>query len=104
MIARLFSHSRTESLLSSGVELRRIRLCCTMFSCFSPHPHRRTSLEHSFIYSHLVSAPISRSILNSHPCRFIIWNTYSFRIGSVCLKQLRSSVLRSLPVDTLCVM
>jgi hypothetical protein len=38
MIARLISHSRTEFLPSCGMELRRIRLCCTMFSCFFVSP------------------------------------------------------------------
>ena len=38
MIARLFTHFFTVSLLSCGMELRRIRLCYTMFSCFFISP------------------------------------------------------------------
>jgi len=109
MIARLFTHSPywiLAFLLWNGTPSHTAMLH-SIFTFLYPFSlsHRRTSLEHSFIYSHLVSAPISRSFLNSHSCRFIICNTYPFciRVDSVCLKQLQSSALRSFPVDSLCV-
>ena len=107
MIARLFTHSRTVPSLSCGMELRRIRLCYTIFSCFlvslltlTEDPAWSTHLFIPILCLHLSHAVF----LNSHHCCFIICNTYSFRVGAVCLMQLQSTVLRSLPVDTLCVM
>ena len=103
MIARLFTHSRTVSLLSCGMEPRRIRLCYTIFSCFLVSPSPKTQpgaliyLFPSCVYTYLTQF-FNFSSLSLHHMQHVFFP----HRGAVCLKQLQSTVLRSLVVDFMC--
>jgi hypothetical protein len=76
------------------MELCHILLCCTLLSRYprsSPLPHRNYRLEHSLIYSHLVSAPISHFsklfLLSLHNMQHV-----TLAHNNVCLKYLPAFV------------